>query len=163
MSVALEYITHFIKKNLVTLKVNIVIAVQFTSNIASLHLPGCAPALSDWLPASPSEQTLQSQEKRQQSFPHKCSLSLPYCCQHQPSHRLEDGAELQSLFDYIEMNFHFGKTVTLSCIAVLEPVQVCINSSVFISVAVCSWTIILSFSPHNFFCKMFVHFSLSSS
>lgn len=114
------------------LTVNIFITVQFPSNIARLHLPGCAPALSDWLLSSPSEQTRQSQEKRQQSSPRKRSMSLPHCCQHQPSHRLEDSAELQSLYDHIEMHFYFGKTVLLSCIAVLKPVQVCMNSSVYI-------------------------------
>lgn len=55
------YIVHSIF--LLTCIPNIFLTVQFPRNIASLHLPGRAPALSDWMPASPSEQTLQSQEK----------------------------------------------------------------------------------------------------
>lgn len=137
------------------LTVNILIAVQFPSNIASLQLPGCAPAFSDWLPASPSQQTLQSQEKRQKSSPRKCSVSLPHCCQHQPSHRLEDSAELQSLYDYTVMKCIsiFGKTVLLS-LSQFKFVFTLLY--IFGNVTVFSRNIVLSHPPSLFLCFLFI-------
>lgn len=75
--------------NYLTWIINVFLSVEFPRIVARLLLSWCAPALSDWRPASPSEPTLQPQEEQQQHAPCQRSLPLPHCCQHQPCHRLD--------------------------------------------------------------------------